>query len=595
MTKEYYLGRGEIPPERQDYVIQILGQSFRDYFHALRQIIDNAKDSITKRREYDPSFTDDDRAILIFINKDERNIRVVDFGVGIVPLKPIWEDPTGKPIVIDGKKIPYVNSFENLQKSILDSIKRYEFYQTGEVGTGLLSFIKLRCKEVRLVSQDSKGCVHTYRITNKNKFYWREGGQKKINRQGVEVLLEGIDKRVFNNWFNEHRLPLYLQRTYHHDLLRKDIEIKVNYQAKHRVSGSGRQKKAPFIDIQPMEISGELFEITQIKTKTGKRIYLDLRITDSPREDSFILINCRGTGGVPAESVLYNPIWQNKHTQGFITADFLNFSGNDKSSFVEDDNLKEFVQALEEKVEEDLAKKITSIKRRRAEEKIEKILDNLKYALYRTLKKHNINLEGIVDRTKKCPQCEKILPYNQQKCPECGYEFPRHIKNCRFCNKEVPLAAKICPHCGKDLIEKMNCPKCGEEIPKLSFVCPSCGERLRPEREPPKGKSPDLALQHLGVYESRSAIDKEDGVLKVIKINIDHTDFERASNNDYEELYIATLVSKEVAKYQFGEENIDFSDDMITIFLGMFDELRGIASISYKETGESRVRRLAIT
>ncbi len=59
-------------------------------------------------------------------------------------------------------------------------------------------------------------------------------------------------------------------------------------------------------------------------------------------------------------------------------------------------------------------------------------------------------------------------------------------------------------------------------------------------------------------------------------------------------MYIATLVSKEVAKY-IGQGNIDYSDSMIDVFLDMFDELRGIDSINYKETIGTRRRSPKIT
>jgi RNA polymerase subunit RPABC4/transcription elongation factor Spt4 len=198
------------------------------------------------------------------------------------------------------------------------------------------------------------------------------------------------------------------------------------------------------------------------------------------------------------------------------------------------------------------------------------------------MKSLHINPEGEVNRTKKCPQCEAILPYNQQKCPECGFEFPHHTKTCKFCKKEIPLSAKVCPHCGKDLIETMKCPECGSEISRFSFVCPECGAKLR-DRKEPKGKSPNIYPQNLGENGPRSAIDEEDGKLIAIKINNVHDDYTKALEDGYEMFYITILASKEIAKFQFGEGNKDYSDEMIGLLLSTFNELMKVSAISYKE------------
>ena len=57
------IGKGEIPKDRWDWVIKKLGQSFRDPFHALRQYIDNARDAIILKLQYDS--TAKDRWIII--------------------------------------------------------------------------------------------------------------------------------------------------------------------------------------------------------------------------------------------------------------------------------------------------------------------------------------------------------------------------------------------------------------------------------------------------------------------------------------------------------------------------------------------------
>lgn len=587
MAKILDSGNAEIPTNRMQFVITLIGKSFQDYFQAFRQYVDNAKDSILKKRKYDPKFEDNHKQIIILLDRDKRSIRIVDLGLSITPIEPIMDTPTGKIIKINGKTIPYINSFKKMAKNLLDSIKQFEDYQSGRNASGMLAFMKLGCKEVHFIVKnpvDQK--IYTYILTDAAEYKIEEGGDKIFDEMGVEILLENIDKRIFKNWFNEHRLKSYLQKTYHQDIYQGNININLSFEA-GRSNIQGRKRKSPFIIIEPLKIIGEPFDITQIKTKKGRLINLDIKISETPRSEPFIIINCQGTGGVPAQNVLYNPIWNSEYLQGFITADFLNFSGNDKSNFVQDENLEDFQKAIEEKIEEKLAKKISDIKIKKTEERIKKVLDNLKYALYKALKEQHINIEGVVNRTKKCPKCEKILPYNQQICPDCGFEFPHHTKRCKFCKKEIPAASKICPHCKKDLIDTIKCPHCGKEIPKLSYICPECGTKFR-DRKEPKGKSPDIYQQSLGVDQPRSTIDKEDEdteneKLVAIKINTDHEDFKKSIDDGYEQFYFTTLIAKEVAKFQFGKENTDYSEDMIGLLLSMFNELKKINSITYKE------------
>lgn len=577
------IGRGAIPTDRMDWIIRKLGESFKSPFHALRQYIDNAKDSMKLKREFD---TKKENLIIIEANRKDKSIRIIDHGPGITPEKPIFETPTKKVIYDKNReKKPYINSFKDMKDNIGKSVKEFLDSQTGENATGMLAFIKLNCKYVRFISR-VKGKIYTYTITKDNQFFIDEGGDKFIeDSDGVEVLLEGMDKRIFDNHFNPKRLESDLSKTYHEDTLRGDVKINLFYDMTKKVGSKGRRKNEPFIEIKPLEITGEQFEIRQIKTKSGKFIHLDLKLKSAPNDESFIRINCRGTGGIPAEEILYNTIWSNKYTWGFIDADFLNFSGNDKSNFQEDNELKEFIRVIEEKVEAKLAEQINKIKTKKNEERVEKLLQNLEFALSRTLKNQNIDLEGIANRTKKCPNCEKIVSYNQQVCPQCKYEWPKSLKKCKFCGKEIPSASKKCPKCKKNLIEEMSCPECGEKIPKLSFNCPRCGAKLRDPRKNPKGKTPHIWPGSLLENGPRSDIDldEEKGILKVILYNVDHKDFIDANNNGSEQLYISTLVGKEIAKYYYGKEKEDYSEEMIGILLGMFKELSEIGSIKYGE------------
>lgn len=577
------IGKGKIPKERWDWIIKKLGESFKSPFHALRQYIDNAKDSIKLKKEFGKGEVEN--LIIINANKKTKSIRIIDQGPGILPEEIMYKTPSGK-VIFDknGEKKPYLNSFKNMKDNIGNSIKEFMENQSGENATGMLAFIKLNCKSVKFLSQIN-GKIYTYTITRNNDFFIKEGGEKMIDSNGVEILLEGIDKRIFENHFNPKRLELELRKTYHEDLLRKDIRINIFYDVTKPFHTKGRRKHEPFIEIKPMEISGDPFEITQIKTKTGDLIHIDIKLKSMPSEEAFVRINCRGTGGIPIEEILYNPIWESKYVCGFINADFLNFSGNDKSSFQDDDKLKEFIEAIEEKIETKLAEAVNKIKSKRKQEKIEKMLQNLEFALSKTLRNLHINLEGITSRTKKCPECEKIVSYNQQTCPKCGFEWPKSTKICKFCKKEISSASKICPECGKGLIDTMPCPKCKAEIPKLSYNCPECGEKLREPPKKPKGKSPQISPESLLENGPRSAIDIDDktGVLKVIMYNTDHKDYETAFNNNFEQLYISTLVGKEVAKYQFGKEKPDYSEDMIEILLGTFKSLMEIGSIKYIE------------
>ncbi len=589
MSKEY-LGKLKIPEDQMDWVISQLGKTFRYPFHAFRQYIDNAKDSVKIRKMYDNSFSEEEKLIKIELmrskNRDERKIRIVDFGTGITPKEAVWETPQGD-IIRDekGEKIPYINSFRYMKNNVANSVKRAQKEVTGEKAVGMLAFLKLNCKKLKFISKvSSTGETYTYSINENLECHWERGGDKKFKESGTEVILEGMHGKTFENYFNPRRLKLNLRKIYHQDLLRDIIKISVEYIiADKKVKGRGRKRESPFFEIKPMKITGEQFEPTQIKTKTGKLVSINLKLTDKPRKDPFIRINNRGTGGVPAETVFYNPIWENEYTQGFIDVDFLNFAGHDKSSFEQDKTLEELENALEEKVVPKLAENISEIKKRKSQRNIMDTIEILKVALSRTIKNLDIRIEGTVERTKTCPQCGKKLSYNHKFCPDCGYEFPRATKHCRFCDEEIPSNAKTCPKCGKNLIEKIKCKYCGELIPELSRVCPECGERLRSKRKEPKGKTPDIFPQPLGPEGPRSAIDKENGHLRVIQINQDHSDYQRALEEGYDKLYMSILTSKEIAKFMYGEEKSDYTEDLLEIFLEIFNELITIKSIDYRE------------
>ena len=576
------IGKGAIPLDRLDFVITKLGESFKSPYHALRQYIDNAKDAIKLRRDYGNS---SENLIIIYANREDKSIRIIDHGPGIIEDSPIFETPSGKSIFDkNSQSKPYINSFKDMKNNIGKSVKEFLDSQTGENATGMLSFIKLNCKKVKFISKTNNK-INTFTITKNNEFFSKQGGEKIEEDDGTEILLEGIDKRIFDNHFNAKRLEMELRKTYHEDIQRGDIKINLIYDITKPLHSKGRKKYEPFVEIKPMEITGEPFEISQVKTKSGHLVTLNLKLKSTPSDEAFVTINCRGTGGVPATEVLYNPLWSNRYSWGFIDADFLHFSGNDKSNFQEDEELKEFIGVIEEKIEPKLAESITKIKSKREQEKIEKLLQNLEYALSKTLRNLNINLEGTVNRTKKCPQCKKIVPYNQQECPDCGYEWPKSIKQCKFCGKDIPSSAKECPECRKDLIDKMPCPHCGVEIPRLSYNCPECGEKLREPPKKPEGKSPQILPESLHEYGPRSEVDVDEktGKLKVIMYNTDHEDWQKALGLKFEQFYISTLVGREVAKYQFGKEKQDYSEDMIGILLGVFKSLTEIGSIKYQE------------
>jgi len=576
-----FIGKGIIPTDRQDWVIRLIGESFKSPFHALRQYIDNGNDSMKLRRLYDEKF--DNNLIIIIADKTNKSIRIVDFGTGIVPKKPIYTTPSGKYIYDENKrKQPYINSFENMKNNICNSVKEFLEDQSGQNATGMLAFIALNCKKVEFISR-VRGETYTYTITKNNEFYIKKGGDKVLQDDGTEVFLENIDKRIFDNHFNPRRLELELRTTYSEEIARGNININLKYITTKK-RNIGRPESAPFIKIKPMEIKGRPFEPKQIKTRSGHLIHLNLKLKDRPSDEAFIRINCKGAGGIPASEVLYDPVWENKYTWGYIHADFLTFAGNDKSRFRIDENLREFMEVMEEKIVPKLVEEINKIKSKNVEEQITKMLKNLEIALSRTLRKQDIDISGTGPRTKQCPQCEKIVSINQQTCPRCGYEWPKAYKNCKFCGKQIPSNAKTCPYCGKDLIEKIQCPFCGAEISKLSYRCPVCGEQLR---EPPerRGKTPHILPQPLGPYNPRSSIDKDEktGVIKVIQINSDHPDYERAQENGFLQLYIPILCAREISKYCYGKEKKDYTEDLIGILIGMIQELISIKSIKYKE------------
>lgn len=581
MAKIIAQGNAGIPKSRQNFVIGLIGQSFENYFYAFRQYIDNSKDSIIKKEKYDKNFSDSSKTIIVWIDRSKKSFRIIDHGLSITPQYPIWETPSGEEIILKKEKIPYINSFQNMAENLLNSFKRFEDYQSGQNASGMLGFIKLGAKAVKFISKTPDGKIYTYTLNEDAYYTIEEGGEKLDDDEGTDVLIENIDERIFKNWFNENRLRDLLQRTYHQDILSDTININLIFDAEKK-NNKGRNLRIPFIKIEPLMVTGDLFEITQTKTEKNDIINLDLRLSNVPRTYPFVVINCNGTGGVPVERVLDNAIWKNDYLQGFINADFLNFSNNDKSTFIQDEKLSDFQKIIEEKVEPLLAKKINEIRARNSAERMDKLLNNLKYALSRALKKIKLDLNSFEDHKKKCPKCESLLSYNVQKCPNCGFEFPEHTKECKFCNKEIPSASKVCPNCGKDLLNYIACPHCNKQIPALSFNCPECGKKLRDRNDPP-GKIPNISFQKMGVYQKRSAIDKEGERLVVIKINNEHKDYLDALNGKYEYLYLIILIAREITKFKFGEGNVDYTEDLISVLLNTFNELTFTGTIKYKE------------
>ena len=128
----------------------------------------------------------------------------------------------------------------------------------------------------------------------------------------------------------------------------------------------------------------------------------------------------------------------------------------------------------------------------------------------------------------------------------------------------------------------MGCPNCKAKIPSLSFICPKCGTKLRERKEPSSKGVPKIYFQPLppGI---RSSIAEEDGKLVGIKISTEHEDYEKAKEEGFELLYITTLISKEVSKFKFGEDNNDYTDEMLGLLVAMFSELMKINAIRYKE------------
>jgi len=567
-----FLGKGKIADE--DYAIKVIGESFESPHVAIRQYIDNGIGSIEKKISGCKDTSNIKKIIIIDADKKRKSIRITDFGVSITPIDPIWENPKSCKIDIDekGRKVPYVNSFENMRVNIGNSVRRF-MKERGLHGTGMLSFVKLHCKKVDFICKIGNK-VYTYTITRDNEFYIDEGGDKKYDDDGVEVLLDDIDQRIMNNWFNEKYFENFLSQTYHTDLINGKIKINLIL------------KDGPFISIKPMEIIGHPFHIDKIKTKKGNLIILNLKIRDTPEENSFVKIDCRGSGGCNADKVLDNPIWKDEHLWGYVTADFLNFEGNDKTNFQEDDELNEFREAVEQ-IENILYEEIRKIKSLRASNILSQIIENVQFALSKTLKELDIDITGTKGRKKICPKCKKILPWNQATCPDCGFIFPKHIRKCPYCKKEIPHNVKKCPYCNKDLIDYFSCPNCGEEIPKLSFKCPNCGFELRKRKEPEGKQYPPIYLHPLGVNGPRChlVVEEEKGVkaVKGIQINHDHKDYNNATERNYTHVYFAILISKEIAKYQYGEEKKDYSDEIIDIKLSLLNKLIDIDAINIKD------------
>ncbi len=110
------------------------------------------------------------------------------------------------------------------------------------------------------------------------------------------------------------------------------------------------------------------------------------------------------------------------------------------------------------------------------------------------------NLETI---TKKCLNCNNVIPQNQKFCGSCGFNTNKQTEQeimivCSNCNSSITKENKFCPDCGRKICHCPNCandiaddsikcsicnyekPKicsdCGAEISKNTKFCPECGK-----------------------------------------------------------------------------------------------------------------------
>jgi hypothetical protein len=271
MIEEGMLSIGDL-----QYVIQLLGEVYRDSRDALAEFITNAGDAYATK-------------IYIFLHKraKEPYIRISDNGEGMT-----------------------IDTLKYVAQNIGKSIKRYDPKTGGEKGIGILGFQKIaeRCDIV------SKGNSHkeTFCLSLKAgtiNYRIQEEKERALQIRGTDVYLYGISADTWR-LFTRDKLANYFKFKFRPDLSSGAYSLVI-------VEG---KEATP---VRPEAYKGESFYISMVRTNYG---YINLSLYIMPTGKSYpIGIYCKNKKVLNITDLpefACEP-WTLGKVQGEITADFL--------------------------------------------------------------------------------------------------------------------------------------------------------------------------------------------------------------------------------------------------------------------------------
>ena len=343
MKEEGTLSIGDL-----QYVVQLLGEVYRDSRDALAEFVTNAGDANATK-------------IYVFLHKRAREpyIRVSDNGDGMTK-----------------------NILRYVAENIGKSLKRYDPKPTGEKGIGILGFQKIaeRCDIVSKGNASKETFCLSLKAGTLN-YSIEEEKERALQIRGTDVYLYGIGADTWR-LFTRDKLANYFKFKFRPDLSSGTYSLVI-------VGGKGTTS------VRPEAYKGEPFYITTVRTNYGN-ITLSLYIL--PTGKSYpIGIYCKNKKVLNITDLpefACEP-WTLGKVQGEITADFLK-PDTTRVSFIRDrKHFPAWVNAVKS-IEKQLASEIERLSKSYNAAQNRKLYKKLKLAFQKAI--DELNLEWIKRR-----------------------------------------------------------------------------------------------------------------------------------------------------------------------------------------------------
>jgi len=355
MREEGKLSIGDL-----QYVIQLLGEVYRDSRDALAEFITNAGDANATK-------------IYVFLHKRAREpyIRVSDNGDGITK-----------------------NTLKYVAENIGNSLKRYDPKTAGEKGIGILGFQKIaeRCDIVSKGNASKETFCLSLKAGILN-YSIQEEREHALQIRGTDVYLYGISADTWR-LFTRDKLANHFKAKFRLDLSGDAYSLVI-------VEG----KEVTFV--RPEAYKGESFYITTVRTNYGD-IRLSLYIMPAGKSYS-IGIYCKNKKVLNITDLpeFGCEPWTLGKVQGEITADFLK-PDTTRVNFIRDrKHFPAWVKAVKS-IEKQLATEIERLSKSYNVVQNRKLYKKLKLAFQKAIAE--LNLEWIKKRKAKQGKIKRRKP-----------------------------------------------------------------------------------------------------------------------------------------------------------------------------------------